>query len=675
MTKKEAKQRAEKLRKVIDEYRYRYHVLNDPSVSDDVYSQLIKELRDIEEMYPDLITPDSPTQRVAGEPLEYFEKVNHKIPMLSLNDIFNDDDLRKWEERIKKLLPNTDFDYMCEVKIDGLAVSLVYQDGIFVQGATRGDGRYGEDVTLNLKTIHSIPLKIKKFVKGRLEVRGEVYMKKDDFEKINSENKKKGLPLFANPRNAAAGSIRQLDPQVTAERNLSFYAWDITEGVRVKTHYKIHKLALDLGFPVEKNFEVCRNLEEVKKYYHKILQIRDKLDYQIDGIVVSVNQIEWFKKLGVVGKAPRGSVAYKFPAEKATTVLKDVHIQIGRTGKLTPVAVLEPVQLAGTTVSRATLHNWDEIERLDVRIGDQVVVQKAGDIIPDIVEVIKGLRSGREKKILPPVRCPICKSPVIKKEGEVDYYCPNKNCFAVQREKIYHLAGKKAFDIEGLGPKIIDKLIDTGLISDAADIFALSKEDLMALERFAEKSAGNIISSIEKSKVIDVDRFLFALGIRYVGEETARLIAQHRFDKFTYPLFEGNFIENFKKLDINDFINIEGIGYIVAKSIVDFFADTENINFIRKLFKNGVKINPFVPQHRKKLKFDGKVFVLTGTLSSMTRDEAKKVILDLGGKVSSSVSKNTDFVVAGVDPGSKLEKAKKLGINIINEEEFLNMIR
>ncbi len=675
MTKQEAKQRAEKLRKVIDDYRYRYHVLNDPTVSDEVYSQLIQELRNIEERYPDLITPDSPTQRVAGKPLEYFEKVDHKIPMLSLNDIFSDDELYKWEERIKKLLPQTDFDYICEVKIDGLAVSLIYEDGVFVQGATRGDGRYGEDVTLNLKTIHSIPLKLKKPVKGRLEVRGEVYLKKDDFEKINRENKRKGLPLFANPRNAAAGSIRQLDPQVAASRNLSFYVWDIPEGADVKTHYEVHKLAFDLGFPVEKHFEVCRNLGEVKKYYHKIMNIREKLDYQIDGIVVSVNQIELFKKLGVVGKAPRGSVAYKFPAEKATTVIENIHWQVGRTGKLTPVALLKPVSLAGTTVSRATLHNWDEIKRLDVRIGDQVVVQKAGDIIPDIVEVIKGLRNGKEKRIAPPQRCPICSSPVTKKDGEVDYYCTNKNCYAVQREKIYHFVSKKAFDIEGLGPKIIDQLIETGLISDAADIFALSQEVLVPLERFAEKSADNIISSIEKSKVIDINRFLFALGIRYVGEETARLIASHRFNKFTYPVSESNFIENFRKLNTDDLISIEGIGDAVAKSVVDFFADSENVNFIKKLFKNGVKIKPFTPKHKGNLKLEGKVFVLTGTLSSMTRDEAKKIISDLGGRVSSSVSKNTDYVVAGSDPGSKFEKAQKLGITILNEEQFLNMIK
>ncbi len=675
MTKQEAKQRAEKLRKVIDDYRYRYHVLNDPTVSDEVYSQLIQELRDIEEMYPDLITPDSPTQRVAGKPLEYFKKVDHKIPMLSLNDIFSDNDLYKWEERIKKLLPQADFDYMCEVKIDGLAVSLVYEDGVFVQGATRGDGRYGEDVTLNLKTIHSIPLRLKKSVKGRLEVRGEVYLKKDDFEKINRENKRKGLPLFANPRNAAAGSIRQLDPQVAASRNLSFYVWDIPEGADVKTHYEIHKLAFDLGFPVEKHFEICRNLEEVKKYYHKIMNIREKLDYQIDGIVVSVNQIELFKKLGIVGKAPRGSVAYKFPAEKATTVIENIHWQVGRTGKLTPVALLKPVSLAGTTVSRATLHNWDEIERLDVRIGDQVVVQKAGDIIPDIVEVIKGLRNGSEKKIVPPDVCPICRSPVVKKEGEVDYYCINKNCYAVQREKIYHFVSKKAFDIEGLGPKIIDQLIETGLISDAADIFALSQEDLVPLERFAEKSADNIISSIEKSKVIDIARFLYALGIRHIGEETARLIASHRFGKFTYPISESNFIENFRKLNTDDLTSIEGVGDVVAKSVVDFFADSENVNFIKKLFKNGVKIKPFTPKYKRNLKLEGKVFVLTGTLSSMTRDEAKKVISDLGGKVSSSVSKNTDYVVAGSDPGSKFEKAQKLGITILNEEQFLNMIK
>ncbi len=669
------KKKIEKLRETIDEYRYRYHVLNDPSVTDDIYSQLMKELEDLERKYPHLVTPDSPTQRVASKPLDGFKKQKHKFPMLSLSDAFSISELEEWESRNAKNIGHRKFEYLCELKIDGLAMSIIYMDSVFYQGVTRGDGKTGEDVSLNVKTIKSIPLKLKKHIAGRLEVRGEVYIRKEEFEKINEKNKKEGLPLYANPRNLASGTMRQLDSNIVASRNLSFYAWDIVEGCSsAKTHYDIHNCAFELGFPVEKHYEVCKDLNDVERFYKKIMKIRDKLEYHIDGIVVSINNIEQFKRLGVVGKSPRASIAYKFPAERVTTVLEGVFYQVGRTGRITPVAVLKPVNLAGTIVKRATLHNWDEIKRLGIKIGDHVIVQKAGDIIPDVVEVVKKLRIGNEKDIKPPKKCPICKLDLIRKEGEVDFYCLNKKCYAVQKESIKHFVSKKAFNIEGLGDKIIEQLIDSGIISNICDLFSITEDMLIPLERFAELSARNIVKSIEKSKRVSLDRFLFSLGIRHIGEETAKIITNTRFHNLEYPITEKNFIKNIKKIKKDDLLAINGIGVALVDSFEQFFSDKENLKLIQCMFEKGVKIVPSTPQDKSNLSLYNKKFIITGVLSSMSREEAKDKILEQGGRVLSSVSKNIDYVVVGDNPGSKYKKAQDMGLKILNEEEFLKMI-
>ncbi|MCD6412233.1 NAD-dependent DNA ligase LigA [bacterium] len=671
LSKEEAKKRIEKLRKEIEYHYYLYYVLNRPEISDAAYDSLKRELIELEKQFPEFVTPDSPTQRVGGPPLEKFEKVTHKVPMLTLNDAMDEEELREWEERIKRLLSPSEIkklDYFAELKMDGLAMSLIYRDGILVKGATRGDGYTGEDVTQNVKTIRAIPLRLrlenlpKKYkIPKEIEIRGEVYMSKKAFEKLNEEQRKKGEPLFANPRNAAAGSVRQLDPKITASRELSFYGYQIVTDLGFETHQESHQVMKLLGIPDNPYNRYCKNLEEVIKFHHYIQSIREKLPYDIDGIVVNVNDNRIFEKLGIVGRAPRGAIAYKFPGVEATTKIKDIIVQVGRTGKLTPVAILEPVKVGGVTISRATLHNADEIKRLGVKIGDTVIVRRAGDVIPEVVKVITSLRDGSEKEFKMPKTCPYCGSKVIKKEGEVDYYCSNPNCFAAQRRYLYHFVSKKAFDIEGLGPKIIDQLLEEGLIRDASDIFKLKKGDLIPLERFAEKSAQNLIEAIEKSKEIPLARFIYALGIRHVGEETANLLAT-RFGS----------IENLKKASLEELKEIPDIGEIVAESIYSWFHDKKNLQFIQKLLDAGVKI---LPPKKIKTKLKGKTFVFTGALKSMTRDEASEKVRLLGGHVSSSVSRNTDYVVVGENPGSKYERAKKLGIKILTEEEFLKMIQ
>jgi len=672
MDKQEAKKRIEKLKKEINHHRYLYHVLDRQEISDAALDSLKKELADLENQFPDLITPDSPTQRVGGRPLPKFKKVRHEKPMLSLNDVFSEEEFYDWVERIKKLAPGENFDFYAEVKMDGLAVSLIYEGGLFVLGATRGNGVVGEDVTQNLKTVEAIPLRLhleklpnnvkKRVIKGRVEVRGEVYMRKDVFKKLNEEQKKKGERLFANPRNAAAGSIRQLDPKIAASRRLNFYAYDLVTDLGQKTHEESHQLAKKMGFPVNPHNEYCRTPEEVVNYHKKIGEKRKHFPYPSDGIVVNINSISLFNKLGVVGKSPRGALAFKYPAEQATTIVEDIQVQVGRTGALTPVAHLRPVNIAGTTVSRATLHNMDEIKRLDVRIGDTVIVQKAGDIIPDVVKVIKGLRSGREKRFKMPEKCPFCGSKVYRKPGEVAYYCSNKNCFASVRERFYHFVSKKAFDIEGLGPKIIDQLLKADLIKDPADIFTLKREDLEPLERFAEKSAQNIIKAIDKSKKISLSRFIYSLGIRHVGEETAFLLAR-RFGT----------LENLMKAKKDELAAIHDIGGVVAESIYNFFQEKENQELIAKLIKNGVKVEKEKVAAQKF--FKNKTFVLTGSLRSMTREQAKTEIRKRGGDVSSSVSHETDYVILGEKPGTKYQKAKNLGIKFLSEEEFLSLLK
>jgi len=676
MKREEAKKRIEKLKKLINYHRYLYHVENRQEISPDALDSLKHELYKLEQKFPEFITPDSPTQRVAGKVLEGFKKVEHKVPMLSIEDVFSEEELKEWEDYLKRLAPEASFEYFCEPKIDGFAVALIYKNGIFTKGATRGDGKVGEDVTQNLKTIESIPLKLeihkplfskeiennlKKLLKeGEIEVRGEVYMEKKDFEKLNEGLKKKGERTYANPRNLAAGSIRQLDPKLTASRPLKFLAYDVVTDLGQKKHSQEHEILRSLGFKTDPG-KVCKDLSEVVDFWREMAKKRELLPYQIDGVVVSVNDNWLFKKLGVAGKSPRGVRALKFSPKQATTQILDIKIQVGRTGALTPVALLKPVEVGGVVISRATLHNEDEIKRLGVKIGDTVIVERAGDVIPAVSKVLKELRTGKEKEFHFPKKCPVCKTKVIKPKGEAIWRCPNEKCPARKKENLYHFVSKKGFDIEGLGPKIMEQLINENLISQPPDIFDLKEGDLIPLERFAEKSASNIINSIQKSKTIPLARFIYSLGIRYVGEETAINLAQ----------YFGS-IEKLKKASKEELMKVPDIGEKVAESIYKWFRNPFNLKMIEELLKKGVKI---LPPKKVGKKLKGKVFVLTGTLESMTRSEAEKRIRMLGGHPSSSVSKNTDYLVVGKNPGSKLEKAKKLGVKIITEKEFLSLLK
>jgi DNA ligase (NAD+) len=668
MTKQQANQRIKKLRELIDKYRYSRHVLDKELVPIDVEDSLKKELFDLEQKFPELITPDSPTQRVGGKPLEKFEKVRHPQPMLSFNDAFSQEDMKNWLERISKLLTPQELeklDFFCEPKLDGLAIELIYENGIFKTGSTRGDGLVGEDVTQNLKTIESIPLKLTldkfKIPPKELVVRAEVIITKKNFEKVNEEQKKLGQSPFANPRNLAAGSVRQLDPKITQKRRLDSTAYSLITDLGQKTHAQEHKILHALGFKTNNRYsKPCKNLNEVFEFHNFWQKNREKLPYEIDGIVVTVNNNEIFKKLGVVGKAPRGAIAFKFPLKQATTVIEDIKVQVGRTGAITPVAILKPVEVGGVIITRATLHNEEEIKRLGVKIGDTVVVGRAGDVIPDIVRVLPELRTGKEKEFKMPKICPSCGTKIIKPEGEAVWRCPNPKCFARQREYFYHFV--KVFDIVGLGPKIIDRLIDEGLDSDPADLFKLEQGDILPLERFAEKSAQNLISAIQSKKKITLPKLIYALGIRNVGEETAQGLAE----------YFGS-LEKLEKASLEELQKIRDIGPVVAKSIYDFFKEKRNLKFIEKLKKSGVEIIEEKKLRHQPLK--GKIFVLTGGLPSMTREEAKQKISDLGGRVSDTVSKETNYLVVGKEPGSKLEKAKKLGIRILNEKEFLSLLK
>ncbi|MCG2809531.1 MAG: NAD-dependent DNA ligase LigA [Candidatus Portnoybacteria bacterium] len=688
LTKQEARKRIVKLRDVINEHRYRYHVLDAPVMSDAALDSLKHELAELERLYPDLITSDSPTQRVGGKALDKFEKVRHNLPMLSLEDVFSEEELDKWQERIQKLAPAQKIDYFSELKVDGFAVSLIYKDGVFFQGATRGDGKVGEDVTQNLKTIFSIPLKLeirqdfsspeieKKtkalIEKGEIIIRGEVYMSKKAFEAANQERAKSGLPLYANPRNTAAGSIRQLDPKIAASRKLNFLAYDVMTDLGQKTHQDKHQIARALGFKVGKD-KYCSDLSEVVNLWREIDKERSKLAYQIDGIVVSVNSNEVFSKLGAVGKAPRGAIAFKFAAEEGTTIVEDIIIQVGRTGVLTPVALLKPVKIGGALITRATLHNEDEIKKLDVKIGDTVIVQRAGDVIPHITEVIKNLRTGDEKKFKMPKTCPACGSAVIRSEGEVAHRCVGKNCGAQQKERLAHFVSKKGFNIDGLGIKIVNQLMDEGMVSEPSDIFSLERGDLIPLERFAEKSADNLVDAIEKSKKIALPKLIFAFGIRYVGEETALLLTRLIQDSGMEVKNTKDLMDFFQSQSLEDLENIHGIGEVGGKEIYVWFRDKRNINLLKELNRYRIEIEEFAPRQAN-LKFKGKTFVLTGEMEKYTREEAKEKIREMGGSVSSSISPKTDFVVAGKNPGSKYAKAEKLRVKIINEKEFLRML-
>jgi DNA ligase (NAD+) len=666
MDKPKAKKRAEELREVIADYRYRYHVLDDPTVTDEVYDSLTRELRKIEEEYPELITPDSPTQRVGGKALSKFKSIEHQKPMLSLNDIFDIEELEAWEKRMHKLTGKNQLEYYAELKMDGLAMALQYEDGVFKRAITRGDGKVGEDVTHTVKTIQTVPLRLRKSknvpaeVYKFFEIRGEVIIPRKEFERINKEREKQGLPLFANPRNAGAGTIRQLDPAVAAKRKLQFIAYAIEMDLPgMKTHADEHKIARELGFRLEPNDEIKTSLKEIEAFIKKWEKAREKLPYQTDGLVITINDNSEFEKLGVAGKAPRGAVAYKYPAETATTILEDIRVSIGRTGAVTPYAVLKPVSVAGSTVRRATLHNEDEIKRKDLRIGDTVIIQKAGDIIPEVVEPIKKLRSGKEKTWKMPKE--VNGVEVIRPEGEAVARLKDLSTGEIRWQQLIHFVSKAAFDIDGLGEKILAQLMEEGLIETSIDIFKLQKDDLVGLERFAETSAQNLIDSIQEHSKVSLGRFIYALGIRHVGAKTATDIAQHY-----------RSIEKFMSAQPEDLKNIEGIGAVVAESLVSWLKDASNNKLVKDLLDSGVKVAD--EKSKATGKFSGTTWVFTGTLKDFARDEAGAKVKALGGEVTNSVSKNTSYVVVGEDPGSKYEKAQKLGVKILTEKEFDSLL-
>jgi DNA ligase (NAD+) len=672
MDKKEAKKRIEKLKKEINHHSYLYHVLDNPEVDDAVWDSLKKELYNLEQKFPEFIMSDSPTQRVGGAPLPKFEKVVHDVRQWSFQDIFDEEELQDFFDRVERMLLKKgikdSLEYVCELKIDGVHTVLNYEQGVFVRAASRGDGKIGENITQNIKTINSIPLHLNKDISAIVE--GEVWMSNKEFNRLNKERKEKGEVEFANPRNAAAGSIRQLDSKVMASRKLDCYLYDLSKldaDNFPKTQAEELKFLRKIGFKVNKHFKICKNHKQVVDYWKYWKENKDRESYWIDGVVIKLSNRKYQELLGYTGKAPRWAIAFKFPAERATTIVEDIVVQVGRTGALTPVAHLRPVKVAGSVVSRATLHNEDEVNKKDVHIGDTVVIQKAGDVIPEIVGPIKNLRSGKEKKFVMPKKCPVCDSDVFRKEGEAATYCSNKKCYAQEREKLIHFVSKKGFNIDGLGDKIIEQLIQEGLVRDFSDIFDLKKGDLENLERFAEKSADNLIEAIDKSKIISSSKFLFSLGIRYVGEETAVLLA----DK-SRGMSLSKMIENLEKKSVRDFKLIDGIGEKVAESLYLYFHEKQKIREIKKLIENGVKFVRGNKEVSDLLK--GKTFVLTGSLQNLTRDEAKDKIRLMGGHMSSSVSKKTDFCLVGSDPGSKYEKAKKLGVKIINEKEFQKLI-
>jgi DNA ligase (NAD+) len=670
MTKEESKQRLDKLKEQMREIDYAYYVLDKPFVSDAARDSLKDEVEAIEKEYPDLITKDSPTQRIGGKATGKFKKVKHEIKKYSLDDVFSFDEVREFDKKVRRFLNLTSkekIEYTCELKIDGLNMSFHYKQGLFERAVTRGDGILGEDVTSTVKTIGSLPLKLNEPID--IELGGEVYMPIKSFNKLNELNEKLGKPLFANPRNAAAGTVRQLNPQIAADRDLDIFCWAIYKGPEPKTQFEMLQTMEKLGFKVNPHYEKFASIEDTIAYCEKWHKLRPGLAYDIDGVAIKVNRIDWQNRLGRAAKYVRWAAAYKFPAEQATSVVEDIKWQVGRTGALTPVAHLRPVRVAGSTVSHATLHNIDEIQRKDIRIGDTVILQKAGDIIPEIVEALIKMRSGNEKKVTAPVICPTCGTKTERKEGEVAIYCPNKNCFSKEQENLIHFVSKKGLNIDGLGEKIIEQLLNEGLISSGADIYELTVGDLQPLERFAEKSAEKLIQAIEKSKSVSLAKLLFALGIRHVGEETASLLARY------YPSRTiGDFVHKIIAEKQTTLASLDGVGDVSAQSVVEYFAKPENVELLTRLEKSGVTL-----KHQEKVQekegVTGKTFVLTGSLENLSRDEAKQMLKDLGAQVSGSVSKNTDYVVAGADPGSKFDNAQKLGVKILDEKEFLQLIK
>jgi DNA ligase (NAD+) len=666
----QAKERLEKLRELINEYRYRYNVLNESMMSEAAADSLKHELTELETLYPDLITPDSPSQRVAGEPLPAFQSVAHSQRMLSLNDVFNEQELQAWIDRITKLATGVKLEYFMDIKMDGLACAIIYEDGVLARAITRGDGFMGEDVTANVRTIESVPLRLRvakgyeKFLVGRTEVRGEIVMYKQDFALLNERRAQAGKPLFANPRNTAAGTIRQLNPRLVAERPLHFHPYDLLrdEPLEIPTYIYAYQTLRELGFQVSQEVSLAGNAQEIIKFADVWETKRHDLPFNTDGLVVKVNDRRVYAQLGVVGKAPRAAVAYKYAAEQSTTKVKDIFVSIGRTGAATPVAMLKPVVVAGSTVQMATLHNEGEIKRKDIRVGDTVIVHKAGDIIPEVVEPLVKLRDGSEKVFVMPTHCPECNTKLVKlKADEAVWRCPNEECPSRAWKRIQHFASKGSLDIEGLGEKNMIALINSGLVKDPADIYTITTEDVLKLERFADISANKLVAAIQAKKTPPLSRFVYGLGIRHVGTQTAIDLTNH---------FKS--LDALKSATIDELSSVEGIGEVVAESIVEWFSEPANQKLLEKFEKHGVS-----PEKVKHVggPLDGKKFVVTGTLDTMSRDEAAEKIRMLGGTFQSSVGKDTDYLVVGANVGaSKLAKATKLGINQITETELLKIL-
>jgi len=660
----DVRKRIEQLRAKIRRHDYLYYVLNQPQITDQQYDKLFTELKSLEEQHPELITPDSPTQRVSERPLEGFATVRHTIPMLSIDNTYSDEELRAFDERVAKGLESRNYDYVVELKIDGLAVSLRYEKGVLVFGATRGDGTKGDDVTHNIRTIKAIPLRLTGDAPDVLEVRGEVYMPTKSFVGLNKQREKEGELLFANPRNAAAGSLKLLDSKITAQRNLSFFAYATGEVSKplAKDHYEALQVFKKLGLPVNPHIKKAKNINEVIEICNSWDDRREKLEYQIDGMVVKVNNLAQREILGSSSRSPRWCISYKFAAEQAETVVESIDVQVGKGGTLTPVANLTPVLLAGTTVRRATLHNFDQINRLDVREGDTVIIEKAGEIIPQVVEVKKERRPKGAKPFEPPTKCPNCGGEVKKDEEGVFLRCVNPHCLGQLKQRLRFFAGRGQMDIENLGEALIDQLVDAGLVKNFADLYKLQKDDLLELERMADKSAQNVIDSIEASKTRPLWRLVAGLGIRHIGVQTAQDLAEH------FGSLDALINATQAELDA-----IEQIGEKVAQSVYKFFHNDRNIAVVKELLAAGVK--PELPKKAKaKGKLAGKTIVVTGTLQNFSRQQIEEAIRNAGGKTSSSVSKKTDFVVAGAEAGSKLDKANQLGVKVITENEFLKLI-
>ncbi len=661
----DVKKRIEQLRSEIRRHDYLYYVLNQPEITDPQYDKLFAELKKLEEAHPELITPDSPTQRVSGQPVKGFPSIRHAIPMLSIDNTYSAEELRAFDQRVRKLLEKEPYDYVVELKIDGLAVSLRYEKGRLITAATRGDGEVGDDVTANVRTIKAVPLVLvgKHKVPEVLEVRGEVYMPTKAFVELNKIRTEEGEPLFANPRNAAAGSLKLLDPKITATRNLSFFAYSLGElsSSIAQEHYEALQRFKEMGLPVNPHIKKAKDIDEVIAICESWREKRAKLEYQIDGMVVKVNRHDQMDKLGTTGRAPRWCISYKFPAERAQTKVESIAVQVGKSGILTPVANLTPVLLAGTTVKRASLHNFDEVKRLDVREGDTVIIEKAGEIIPQVIEVKKELRPHGAKPLAVPTKCPVCGSKVQKDPDGVYIRCLNRACVGQLKERLRYFAGRDQMDIESLGEALIEQLVDSSLVNSFADLYKLTKDQLMGLERMGPKSAANVVEAIEKSKKQPLWRLVAALGIRHIGSQSAQLLTEH-FDS----------IEELMDASMEKLQGIAQIGPTTAESIYEYFHHPQNRKVVEELLKAGVR--PEKPKAKKASKLADKTFVITGTLEGMTRPQAEQAIRDAGGRTASSVSKQTDFVVVGKEPGSKYDKAVQLGVKIISEKEFMGML-